>query len=50
MTQISLLVVDGQYTFTDALVSRLEAEDGLRVVAAAPPAPAPPRVGGGPPR
>ena len=35
MTQISLLVVDGQHTFTDALVSRLEAEDGLLVVAAA---------------
>ena len=35
MTQISLLVVDGQCTFADALVSRLAAEDDLLVVAAA---------------
>lgn len=35
MSQISLVVVDGQYTFADALSSCLEAEDGLRIVAAA---------------
>jgi DNA-binding NarL/FixJ family response regulator len=34
MSQISLVVVDGQYTFADALSSRLQAEDGLLVVAA----------------
>ena len=35
MTQISVVVVDGQRTFADALASRLAAEPGLRLVAAA---------------
>jgi DNA-binding NarL/FixJ family response regulator len=35
MSQISLVVVDGQYTFADALSACLGAEEGLRVVAAA---------------
>jgi DNA-binding NarL/FixJ family response regulator len=34
MTQISVLVIDGQRTFADALAGRLSAEAGLRVVAA----------------
>jgi DNA-binding NarL/FixJ family response regulator len=35
MTQISVIVIDGQRTFADALASRLAAEAGLSVVAAA---------------
>jgi DNA-binding NarL/FixJ family response regulator len=35
MSKISLVVVDGQCTFADALASCLATEDGLRVVAAA---------------
>jgi DNA-binding NarL/FixJ family response regulator len=35
MTQVSLIVVDGQRTFADALASRLAAEPGLSVAAAA---------------
>jgi DNA-binding NarL/FixJ family response regulator len=35
MTQISVIVIDGQRTFVDALASRLAAEPGLSVVAAA---------------
>ena len=35
MTQISVVVIDGQRTFADALVGRLSAETSLRVVAAA---------------
>src|SRR5436190_2786815 len=35
MTQISVIVIDGQRTFADALASRLAAEPGLSVVAAA---------------
>ncbi len=40
MTQISVLVADGQRTFADALASRLAVEPGLRLVAAAESAPA----------
>jgi len=35
MTQASLIVVDGQRTFADALASRLAAEPGLSIAAAA---------------
>lgn len=35
MTKVSLIVVDGQRTFADALASRLAAEPGLSVAAAA---------------
>jgi DNA-binding NarL/FixJ family response regulator len=35
MTQISVVVIDGQRTFADALAGRLSAETSLRVVAAA---------------
>jgi len=35
MTQISVVVVDGQRTFADALASRLAAEPGLLLIAAA---------------
>src|SRR5690242_7729629 len=34
MSQISVVVIDGQRTFGDALAGRLSAEAGLRVVAA----------------
>jgi DNA-binding NarL/FixJ family response regulator len=34
MTQISVIVIDGQRTFADALAGRLSAETSLRVVAA----------------
>jgi DNA-binding NarL/FixJ family response regulator len=34
MTQISVVVIDGQRTVADALAERLSAEDSLQVVAA----------------
>jgi DNA-binding NarL/FixJ family response regulator len=47
VSQISVLVVDGQRTFADALASRLAVEPGLRLVAAAESAPSARRLLGG---